>query len=351
MPKRRSRTPWVLLTLALLFAASEIGLRLLTDGSSRWNMRLGTIKQFDPVTQFRLKPDYVIAPGVVTNEGGYLAPKGLPFAKSNGKLRIAYLGDSVTVLPAPGFYPTLVEQHVREAGLDVETLNAAVPGYSTKNARALFESDLSRYDADYFFVYLGWNDLGQYGPEGLPYKRDDAGYALNPVQRFLTNVYTLRLLYASQQLVRRLSPSVYEPLAAADEALYAGYYPTHYEENLRSILRLAKSRYPNVLLMNLATITNDDPTEWELETAHYPTGMDKNMKKLHGLVQRYNDVVAKVAREEQVELIDLYRMFDDPEARREFTDSCHVNHEGAARIADAVTKVVLRREGRPPGGP
>ena len=344
-----TRSPRVAIAAAIvasLFAATEIGLRLLTDRDSAWNIRLGTALRFDPVTYFRWKPNHRIADGVVTNEHGLLAPPGMPHEKQSDALRIVYLGDSVTVLPAPGFYPAQVESLLAERGIRVESLNAAVPGYSSESARALFESEVSEYEGDYFFVYLGWNDLGKYGPEGLPYKRRAMGYQLNAAQSLLTHVYTLRLLYAAQDFWRHSRPSVDTPLSAADERLYADYYPQHYEDNLRSILALARSRYPNVFVMNLATITNAKPTESELHRAHYPTGMDKNMRKLDRLVGIYNEVVAKVAAEEQVEVIDLHALFDSPEARRSFTDSCHVDRDGAARIARAVRDRVLQREAR-----
>jgi len=327
----------LLIALALLaFVASEVGLRLLTDRESRWNIRLGTALAFDPVAHFRWKPNHRVAEGVVTNENGFLAPPGLAERKPPGVLRLIYLGDSVTVLPAPGFYPAQVEARLAEQGLRVETLNAAVPGYSTENARALFESEVSRYDGDWLFVALGWNDLGKYGPEGLPYKRLRAGYALNPVQELLTHVYTLRFLYAARDIVRRRQPSIDAPLSADDEALYASYYPKHYEENLRAIVARARSRYPHVVLLNLATITNADPTPSELARAHYPTGMDKNMRKLDRLVGVYNGVVARVAADQEVPLIDVHALFADREARASFTDSCHLDRAGAARIADAV---------------
>ena len=334
---------------AVLFTATEIGLRVLTDRDSAWNIRLGTALRFDPVTYFRWKPNHRIAEGVVTNEHGLLAPPGLPHEKPSDALRIVYLGDSVTVLPTPGFYPAQVESLLAARGIPVETLNAAVPGYSSESARALFESEVSAYDGDYFFVYLGWNDLGKYGPEGLPYKRRAMGYQLNPVQSLLTHVYTLRLLYAAQDFWRHSRPSVDTPMSVADARLYADYYPQHYEDNLRAILALAKSRYPNVFVMNLATITNPVPTESELRRAHYPTGMDKNMRKLDRLVATYNDVVTKVAAEEQVEVIDLHALFDSEAARLNFTDSCHVDRDGAARIARAVRDRVVQREARRSG--
>lgn len=343
---RRITGSRLLLLAILALLGLEIGLRLLTDRSSRWNFRLGGLKRYDPVTYFRLKSDYDIGGGVRTNENGYLAPAGLPKAAPADALRLIYLGDSVTVLPVPGFYPAQAEDLLRAAGLRVETLNAAVPGYSTENGRALFESDLQHYDGHYFFVYLGWNDLGQFGPEGLGYKRKQVGYQINAFQRVLTQIYTLRLLYAAQDLARRSDPAFDAPLDPEDARLYETYEPTHYRENLSAILALAKRRYPNVLIMNLATITSDHPTEHELRTAHFPTGMDKNLRKLDLLVRKYNDVVAEVARAQDVEMIDLHALFDSEEARLEFTDACHLDRAGAARIARVVADEVLEREGR-----
>lgn len=333
---RRSRLRWIGVLLVGALLASEIGLRLLTDSDSKWNIRLGTALAFDPVCHFRLKPNHRLGEGVYTNEKGFLAPPGLTPEKPNDRLRVIYVGDSVTALPVPGFYPTQVESLLAARGVRVETLNAAVPGHSTENARALFETEVSHYDADWLFVALGWNDLGQYGPEGLPYKRLRAGYTLNPVQALLTHVYTLRFAYAASDFLRRWQPSVDRPLSPAEEALYDGYYPQHYEDNLRAILTLAKQRYPHVVVMNLATLTNDSPTPSELARAHYPTGMDRNMRKLDRLVRQYNGVVAAVAAEQHVPMLDLYGLFDTHEARASFTDSCHLDRAGAARIAALV---------------
>jgi lysophospholipase L1-like esterase len=339
----------VLLVVAALFAASEIALRLLTDASSRWNVRLGAAKEFDPVVQFRIKPFYDFGNGGVTNELGYLAPRNLDPTLPRERLRLIYLGDSNSVMPTFGNYPQQVETLLEPAlGVDVETVNAAVPGYSSQNARLLFEHELSRFDGHYFFIYLGWNDLGQYGPEGLPYKLHDSGYELSPLQRVLTNVYSIRFLYALELILRRQATTVNEPMSLEHQKLYDTYRPRHFYDNLRAILQLAKQRYPRVYVMNLATITSDEPTEWEMRTAHFPIGMNKNVHKLHVLVQKYNRAVTEVAREEGVPMIDLFALFDSREARRTFTDSCHVNRDGAGRIARVLSDSILAREAEAP---
>jgi lysophospholipase L1-like esterase len=346
MPGPKLRVLWPVLALVLVFAAVELGLRVLTDQDSRWNIRLGAGKQFDPVTQFRNKPGIDFGKGATTNEHGYLAPRNLRFETPQDELRLLYLGDSATFSPVYFNYPRQVEWILEAEGVPVQTINVAVPGFASWNARALFENEVSRYDADFCFVYLGWNDLGQHGPEGLPYKLREAGYEISAAQRFLSSFYFPRLVYAVVRHLRRYQTTVNTPLSEQDRALYEGYYPGHFEDNLRAILSLAKTRYPRVYVMTLATITNDDPTEWELRTVHFPTGMDKNMRKLDMLVGKYNQVVEKLAREQGIPLIDFHAAFDGREERRGFVDAAHVTRDGAERMARTVV-AAIREAGLP----
>jgi lysophospholipase L1-like esterase len=358
--KRRGRAlsaAGVLFGALALVAALELGLRLLTDQSSKWNVRLGAGKQFDPVTRFRNQPHYRFSSGVTTNERGYLAPQGLAPDLPPDRLRLVYLGDSVSFLPVHANYPQQVEAILEtERGVPVETVNTAVPGFASENVRALFESEVARLDADYLFVHVGWNDLGQYGPEGLPYKRRDAGYELSPLQRVLTRSYSVRLVYALQRVVASWQPALDEPLSAREQELYERYAPGHFVENVRAILDLGRSRYPNVALMKLATLTSGDPTPDELRRAHFPVGMGKNVRKLDRLVRSYNDAIEALARETGVTLIDLHAVFASHEAKRHFTDSCHVDAAGAELMARAVVRAMepslpagrARLELRPP---
>jgi lysophospholipase L1-like esterase len=342
----------VVLVVLSLFAASEIALRILTDMNSRWYIRMGANKVFDPVVHFRNKPNSDYGRGISTNEYGYQAPRNLQHARPANAIRIIYVGDSNSVMPMFAPFPLQVERLVEGAlGIDVETVNTAVPGHSSENSRLLFEHEVSLFDADYCFIYLGWNDLGQFGPEGLPYKRQSAGYRISPLQRALSEIYTGRFVYAAQQVLRRYQTTINEQMTAEERPLYEEYRPDHFYENMHAILQLAKSRYPRVYVMNLATITNEDPNEFELRTAHFPSGMNKNMTKLHYLVGKYNVAVEAVAEEEGVPLIDLYHLFDSHEARRDFTDSAHLNSDGAGRIARTLAEAILATEASAPSLP
>lgn len=336
------RARWLILLASCVFLllGAELALRIFVNYDSKWNLRVGAGKEFDPVTQFRNKPNYRFHSGATTNEHGYFAPPNLQYANPPDRLRIIFMGDSVSFLPTAHNHPIQLERLLEERGYDVEGLNAAVPGFASHNVRALFEHEISKYDADLFILNVGWNDLGQFGPEGLPYKRHTAGYRVSPLQKLLSNIYLVRISYASQRFLRRYEPAFDAPLSPEDERLYDEYYPQHYYENLDAILRLAKQRYPRVFVINLASITSENPTQYQLDTAHFPVGMDKNMRKLHRIVLRYNETIDRVAREVDVPVIDIYSVFQTDEARQLMTDSCHVRAEGAALIARVVLEAI-----------
>ena len=338
-------TRFALILLVVGFAASEIGLRIFLGENSHWNVLLGAHKVYDPVTMFRNKPHYELVPGLVTNELGYLAPDHLATAAPADALRLIYLGDSNTATPFEGNYPSQVEGLLRQQGIAVQTVNAAVTGFTSDMARALFETELSHFDGDYFFLYLGWNDLFHYSPESLPLPRKERqGYPLNPVQRFLTHIYTLRLVYAAQVVIDKRRPAFDRPLDEHEHALYDGYRPEHFYTNLRAILELAKQRYPHVYMMTMMTMVNDHPTPEQLMRIHFPKGMDENIRKLAILVAKYNEAIRTVAAEENVPLLDFFTLFDTPEHRALMVDSCHVNPAGAAVEAQMVADAVLAQE-------
>jgi lysophospholipase L1-like esterase len=308
-------------------------------------LRLGDTVEFDPHVHFRHKRNFDMGRGIETNEYGYLAPKKLSKELPEDKIRIIYLGDSNTVTPRYGNYPLFVEKMVSEAlGKPIETINAAVPGYGSLNAKKLFESELYDFDAHHFVIYLGWNELGQYGPEGLPYKLTEQGYSTSPVKKILSNIYSIRLFFALGNILRQKSSVDNSPLDEKDEILYKEYYPHHFQENLNTIISIAKRKYPNVHILNLATLTNEHPLEDEMRKMHFPVGMSKNVKKLHTLVSGYSEVVNSVAKNHNLKVIDLFSIFDSVEKRKTFKDSCHMNEEGAKIIARHLARSIINNK-------
>ncbi|MCZ6782424.1 MAG: hypothetical protein O7G30_03855 [Proteobacteria bacterium] len=99
--------------------------------------------------------------------------------------------------------PLQVGRLLGEAGLRVQTVNTSVAGFAAENVLALLESEVVKFEGDFLFVLIGWNNIGQYGPDGLAYKRQRAGYEISPVQKVLA-LYTSRG-FATDSRVRSCS--------------------------------------------------------------------------------------------------------------------------------------------------
>jgi len=331
-----------LLVLALVIgAAAEISLRIFTNKSSSLYIGRPSSKIYDPITVERNTPLLEVR-GIKSNELGYIAPLGLPFEKPDGEIRLIYLGDSITRSPVDLVYPRQVEQILEsERGLRVQTVNTAVPGFAAENALALLESETSKFEADYLFVLLGWNNLGQYGPEGMAYKRKRAGYELSTLERIFSLFYLERLAYGAHRSLRdRYQPTRNAELSPADRALYENFHPHYFEDLLRRILVLGKARYPHVYVLNLPSVTNPDPTDAELAKIRFPVGMDRNVRKLHFLLGKYNAVIADVAAREGVELIDVHSLFGTRKEREQLANMSHPDGRGHRRIAELIAREV-----------
>jgi lysophospholipase L1-like esterase len=336
--KRRKWKLYMLVTIILLLIGGEIAVRLFAGENSRFNIFIGDIKEFDPELQVRLKRNYQRA-DMSINSRGFLGPE-FDAEKAPGGFRVVTLGDSCSFTPVRANYPRALEQRLREAypSRPMEVINASVPGYSAFQGRRWYEREVDGYEHDAVVIYLGWNDMGQFNPDGLAFKLDEAGYLPQPnfVQRALSHCYLLRALYVPIGSWERSRPVSQDPLTDEDLDRYTQFYPDHYEKHLRDVINLAKSRGRSVLLLNFATLINDSPTEDELARMHFPRGMGKSLPKAQMLMNAYRTALAKVSQQTQTPIVDIAALFPTPKERVDFTDSGHFNVAAAKRIADRV---------------
>ena len=64
--------------------------------------------------------------------------------------------------------------------MNIDVMNASCPGYDSNMAKRWYEKEIDAYEHHILIIFLGWNDMGQYGPEGLPYKLRDTGCLKRP---------------------------------------------------------------------------------------------------------------------------------------------------------------------------
>lgn len=336
---KKTNKKWLFfLALIFLLVFAEAGLRIFTSYDSRLNIRIGGLKKFDQKLSFRLKENYR-ATGISINSKGILGPE-FTSEKGENTIRIMVLGDSCSFTPTEGNYPSVVNEELPNLIPDrnIEVINASVPGYSSIQANLWYHSDLINYQHDILIIYLGWNDMGQYYPEGFLYKKIGQGYVNKPssMQKIISNIYLFRIVYVLQFFLRKYQPVVDVPLSERDTALYDSFYPTHYEKNVSQIVNTAKKNGVRVVLLNFATFINDDMKKDELKRLHFPKGMDKNVDKYRMLQKIYFRALEKVARENDVPIWDIASLFDTNEKRAFFTDTMHFNVHGAQLIGNYI---------------
>lgn len=341
--RRRRWKRYVALAMLLLFVSGEIGLRVFAGRNSRYSLRIGAAKEWDPHRRVRLRKSYK-SRGFVTNSKGFVGPE-FDAKKIPGSYRIVTLGDSASVMPARRNYPRVLEERLRQMrpGRRIDVINASCPGYDSGQARIWYEREVDSYDHDMLLIYLGWNDMGQYNPDGLAYKLDEKGYLQEPnlIQKAFLNCYLLRSLYVIRGHWQRRGDVSFEPLTGEEKEIYESFYPTHFEENLLAVIRLAKAKDRKVRILNYAGVVVESPTPDEQRRMHFPRGMGKRLCKYLALKGAYLKAIDTVASQTDTAVIDIASFFTDPKSRRVFTDSMHFNEQGAEMIGSIVAEAIL----------
>ncbi len=96
------------------------------------------------------------------NSKGLRADREYTYQKPPGVFRIVSLGDSFTAgyeVDGDQVFSSVLERELREAGIQVEVLNAGVSGYSNAEALVYLERELLRYDPDIIMLSFFANDL------------------------------------------------------------------------------------------------------------------------------------------------------------------------------------------------
>ena len=119
------------------------------------------------------------------------------------------------------------------------------------------------------------------------------------------------------------------PLTDEQAKILDEFYPIHYEFNLRSLIHKAKTDQSLVYLLSLPGLITYPPTEEELQIMHFPRNMKKKFAVYKGVYDKYLSALKKVAADTRTQIIYLDQLIKTPEQRRIFTDTMHIDAEGA----------------------
>ena len=174
----------VIASLVASLAVSEVAVRIWAPKQTclRFTQDVNELKALgiddsvvenDPELFWRLAPnqnrsaDGFPFRGVISNSQGLRADHGIPPEKPPGEIRILFLGDSCTFgygLLHTETFVYQVEQMLRTQfpNVQLQCINAGVPGYTLFQGLRLLETQGSRYHADLVVANFGFNDASQW---------------------------------------------------------------------------------------------------------------------------------------------------------------------------------------------
>lgn len=329
----------LLIGLSLFVSAAfcEVLLRVLWTNPYRHEMpdRVALVRMHHglrqlPVDRHNVTPD---SPKALlrTDDRSYILPSRR-FEKPDKT--IAFLGGSTTecaALDEDQRFPALVSQLLEAQGLKVNTLNAGVSGNTTQDALNILLNHMNQDGPDVAVLMEAANDVGVLIGDGSYRTREAEVSSLSsslrwPVQlasAHLSLAGALRAFFtlATVPPAEKLDPSkAVEPPRAP---------PEQYVKRLRAFARLCRAFGIEPVLMTQPSVTTPSA-----DTPRWVTA--KNQRA-------FNDEVRRVAREEEVPLIDLAQHLADDVPNWEapntvFYDGIHVTAAGAKIYAEYITR-------------
>ena len=333
------------LVLALVATLVCLGIlegaaRLFSGSNPTFNVNIGGFKEYHPTRREQLKKNYR-AGKIVINAlglpGGECALKPTP-----GTVRVLCIGNSVTFSPPGANYPHFLQTHLRAAcpGVPIEVITAAVPGYSSGQALDWYNEFLHELEADVAVIYLGWNDMGQFHPFGLRYKNEGLYRPRTLSGWAMENFHLLRMPYYFAGRIERARPVDLAPLTEEEARRLGGFTPRHYEENLRQLITRLVENATTPYLLSLAGLVGHQPTESERARMHFPRGMHRKLAIYEAVYAAYDRSLRNLAAETATPLIDLEPLIQTPQQRTFFTDTMHIDAQGAAAFAEQIATVL-----------
>ncbi|MCK5803532.1 MAG: exo-alpha-sialidase, partial [Lentisphaeria bacterium] len=211
-------------------------------------------------------------------------------------VKIVALGSSTTALRGSikHVYCDRLDTMLRDRGLPVEIVNSGIGGSTTEHSRARFHTDVLDHDPKLVLIMLGGNDAA-------------------------IDVWK--------------NPPATAPRVAKER----------YAENLSSFVKTLKSRNIKVILMAAP------PFRWtaKLKELYGKPPYDVNDPwGFSFMLAEFRDLVAAVAREEGVPMVDVFQVFRDYDRVEGqsvddlFLDGMHPNDKGHAMVAELLAPVI-----------
>lgn len=237
-----------------------------------------------------------------------------PIANPKTRLRILVLGDSCTFglgVNDDQTWPAQLQVKLHERGMEVEVINAGVPGFSAFQGKAYLEHEGLALKPDLVTICFGINDAQTWA------SRSDYETALILGRRsWRSLVRRSRVVSLIQQATLRNPPSLNHPNARP---------------------RLNESEFDRTLsdIKNLC-----DRHGIKLIALVWPP--EVQIRQRIPVLDRYQQLVVSFGQRKNVPVVNLVEDFMNSDEPSLFVDSIHANAIGCELVAESVSETVAR---------
>ena len=282
------------------------------------------------------------------NSKGFVGPE-FDDQPGPGVYRIMALGDSCTFGTGRWrvSYPGVLQQLLDGSGAPrrFEVINAGIEGYNSTFALDRIRDELLRYRPNLMILYIGWNDLMKTNPSSESRVDEHRWLAQLLDASYLVRAYKKLLFVDVRPLVFR--PATEEP--GRDAQAFQHYVPVRYRSNLEKMVGLLRKHDVRVLIVTLPTVVRPGMTATELRKAHvfFPHFSGAyGVSRFLSLHRAYNEAILDVARQENVDVLDMAGVFESLNDRTSsFWDTMHPSPEGHTLIAQSLLIHIKTLEG------
>ncbi len=278
-----------------------------------------------------------------SNSDGFRT-KEISRKKEKGVFRIICLGDSATfgwgVNQEETFSKFLEDKlNSNSAQRRFEVLNLAIPGYTSYHGKAVFEHFALKYSPDMLILSFGGND-GRPIPKKAK-KILERGRKFQGINYFLLNLKTYRfmrrLLYARHNPFKKIQEK-----KGANLDMEAFVTPKEYQENLGSIIKTARERGIETLLLALCC-----PLDYLNAMTRISRRM--NVDRINGMKVLLESIPSIIEGKLYPNLAKHYRELygiENIEKRKMLyvtSDTCHPNVLGHKILADTLYDYMIKK--------
>ncbi len=240
----------------------------------------------------------------------------------------------------------------------IEAFNAGKSGDITTDHVAMLSHRIIHLKPDLIILFCGVNDLFKSAIHDYThaYNVTKNGGTKNHIKALLANLQIYRRMFYLFKTgsIQNTTESNYKAGIKYRNGLPQGNFQqlkfnyTAYEKNLRAFAGICQANHVQLILVTQAT-TWASKVEPQMAKRHWMSfiaGKKYHEKQMNQVMEQYNDVMRKVAKDLKVHLYDLAQ--DIPKSSQYFYDDCHFNNNGARFFADKIGAHIKKIGGIPP---